>query len=192
VTEEDELRALVRGSEWLLEVLATVRRSGLPDAWVGAGAVRDLVWGQRYGSGFDPAAVRDVDVAYFDADHLDSDRGDAATAALAALRPDVPWEARNQAAVHTWYAARFGTAPVAPLASIADALTTWPETATAVAVRLAADDRIEVCAPLGLADLMGGVWRWNPRRIGIERSRERLARHRPAERWPGVRVIPPG
>jgi hypothetical protein len=191
-TDEDELRALVRSSEWLLGVLATVRRSGLPDAWVGAGALRDLVWGERYGSGFDPQAVRDVDVAYFDAGNLDSDDNDAATAALAALQPDVPWEARNQAAVHTWYARRFGTAPVPPFRSLAEALATWPETATAVAVRLTGDDRIEVCAPLGLADLMQGVWRWNPRRVGVERSRERLARHRPAERWPGVRVIPPG
>jgi uncharacterized protein len=190
-TDEDELRALVRRSDWLLGVLATVRDSGLPDAWVGAGAVRDLVWCERYGSGFDPAAVRDVDVAYFDPDDLDSDRNDAATARLAALRPDVPWEARNQAAVHLWYAARFGTEPVAPLTSIADALATWPEPATAVAVRLSAHHRIEVCAPLGLADLLGGVWRWNPRRVDLARSRERLTRHRPAERWPGVRVIPP-
>ncbi|WP_158554085.1 hypothetical protein [Micromonospora deserti] len=32
----------------------------MPDAWVGAGILRDLVWGQRYGNGFDPSAVHDV------------------------------------------------------------------------------------------------------------------------------------
>jgi hypothetical protein len=62
----------------------------------------------------------------------------------------------------------------------------------AVAVRLAGDDRIEVCAPLGLTDLLGGVWRRNPRRVSLDRSRARLARHRPEQRWPGVTVIPPG
>ncbi|MFI9643230.1 nucleotidyltransferase family protein [Micromonospora sp. NPDC051925] len=49
--------------------------------------------------------------------------------------------------------------------------------------------RFEVCAPHGLDDLLDGVWRRNPARAGAEISRQRLARHRPAERWPGVRVV---
>lgn len=80
--------------------------------------------------------------------------------------------------------------PVAPLASIADAVGTWPETATAVAVRLRADDGLDICAPLGLDDLLAGVWRRNPRRISVEQSRARLARHRPHERRPGVVIAP--
>jgi len=40
--------------------------------------------------------------------------------------------------------------------SIAEAVATWLETATAVEVRLNRTDDIEVCAPLGLADLLGG------------------------------------
>lgn len=176
----------------MMRVLATVRASGLPDAWVGAGAVRDLVWGERYGAGFDPAAVRDVDVAYFDPDDLSRDRDDRATADLRRIWPGLPWEARNQAAVHTWYSTKSGGDEVAPLESIMDAIATWPEPATAVAVRLDPGGGIEICAPLGLDDLLAGVWRRNPRRVSVERSRERLARHRPAERWPAVRVIPPG
>jgi hypothetical protein len=53
--------------------------------------------------------------------------------------------------------------PCAPLSSIEDAIGIWPETATAVAVRLGAGEAIEICAPLGVADLIGGVWRRNPR-----------------------------
>jgi hypothetical protein len=187
----ERLRDMVGSCGWLTRILATVRRVGLPDAWVGAGAIRDLVWGQLYGSGFDPADVRDVDVVYFDAHDLSRDRDERATEALREVVADVPWEARNQAAVHTWYARKFGGDPVAPFASIGDAIATWPETATAVAVRLGPTGEIEVCAPLGLTELLAGVWRRNPRRISLERSLARLARHRPAERWPGVRVIPP-
>jgi uncharacterized protein len=44
---------------------------------------------------------------------------------------------------------KFGGGPVEPLMSIADAVATWPETATAVAVRLSHDGEVEVCAPLG-------------------------------------------
>ncbi|GAA1887251.1 nucleotidyltransferase family protein [Asanoa iriomotensis] len=181
-----DLAGLVRACPWLMAALAAVRASRLPEAWIGAGVLRDLVWDERYGAGFDPARVRDVDVAFFDAADLSRDRDQSATALLTGLLPAVPWEATNQAAVHTWYADHFGGAAVPPLTSVADAVATWPETATSVAVRLT--DRVEVCAPLGVADLLGGVWRPNPRRITVERSRERLARQRPATRWPGVRV----
>ncbi|PZF93498.1 hypothetical protein C1I99_20505 [Micromonospora deserti] len=51
---------LVRACPQLMGARDVVRRSGLPDAWVGAGILRDLVWGQRYGNGFDPSAVHDV------------------------------------------------------------------------------------------------------------------------------------
>lgn len=187
----DQLRALIRSSTWMMRVLATVRSSELPQAWVGAGALRDLVWGELYGAGFNPAAVRDIDVAYFDPDDLSRDRDERATARLGHIWPQLPWEARNQAAVHTWYNSKFGGEPARPLQSIMDAIATWPETATAVAVQLDAAGEIEICAPHGLDDLLGGVWRRNPNRVSVQRSRERLARHRPAERWPAVRVIPP-
>lgn len=186
------LEKLIRSSDWMVRVLATVRDERVPDGWVGAGALRDLVWGELYGSGFHPEEVRDVDVAFFDPDDLSRANDDRVTDRLHQRWPGIPWEARNQAAVHTWYAAKFGGGPVAPLTSVADAVGTWPETATAVVVRLTADDRLEVCAPFGLTDLLGGVWRRNPRRVSLDRSAARLARHRPAQRWPGVTVIPPG
>ncbi|MGI5214374.1 nucleotidyltransferase family protein [Plantactinospora sp. CA-290183] len=189
--DEERLRGLIRDCSWLTRVLATVRDSGLPDAWVGAGAIRDLVWGEFYGSGFDPGGVRDVDVVFFDPDDLGRDRDALATARLHESWPQVPWEARNQAAVHVWYAGKFGGRPVEPLLSIADAVATWPETATAVAVRLDRAGAVEICAPLGLTDLLAGVWRRNPRRASLSVSLARLARHRPAQRWPGVRVVPP-
>lgn len=191
--DEHQLAELVRCSPWVLRALAVVRDSGLPAAWVGAGTLRDLVWGERYGDGFDPGAVRDVDVVFFDPGDLTREHDHGATPPGWRRRgPNRPWQARNQAAVHTWYADKFGGEPVAPYRSVAEAVATWPEYATAVAVRLDTADRIEVCAPYGLADLLDGIWRHNPARVDMARSRQRLARHRPARRWPGVRVIEPG
>ena len=111
---------------------------------------------------------------------------------------NLPWEATNQAAVHTWYAEHFHEDPVPPLASVHDAVATWPETATCVAVRSALDgvevcaaNGIKVCAPYGLDDLLHGVWRRNPARLSLAASAARLARHRVAERWPTVVVHDP-
>jgi uncharacterized protein len=189
---ENVLRELIDSCAWMRRVLATVREAGPPDGWVGAGAVRDLVWSQMYGSGFDPGEVHDVDVAYFDPGDLSRDRDDQATRRLLEAWPQVPWQARNQAAVHTWYPAKFGGDPVEPLLSIADAVATWPETATAVVLRLGPAGEIQLCAPLGLDDLLAGVWRRNPRRVSLQVSLARLARHQPAQRWPAFTVIPPG
>jgi hypothetical protein len=130
-----------------------------------------------------------VDVAFFDPADLSRDNDDRATVRLAAVGPGLPWEARNQAAVHTWYSRRFGGPSVPPFRGIAEAVATWPEYATSVAIHLDPDNHIAVCAPHGLDDLLDGVWRRNPTRVSEQTSHERLARHQPARRWPGVRVI---
>jgi uncharacterized protein len=183
------LTQLVLGEPWFARALDAVAASGLPDAWIGAGAIRDVVWGQLYG-GFSAESVRDVDVAYFDAADLSKQRDLKAQEGLRALA-DLPWEATNQAAVHTWYHHHFGGSPVESFSCVHDAIATWPETATCVAVRRRSGG-IEVCAPHGLADLLGGVWRVNPVRVTPEVSRARLARQRVRDRWPGVTVVLPG
>jgi hypothetical protein len=117
---EDRLRSMIRSCAWLMRILTAVRWAMLPDGWVGAGAIRDLVWDQLYGSGFNPGDVHDVDVAFFDPDDLSRAGDEQATGRLHDVLSEVPWQARNQAAVHAWYASRFGGDPVRPLLTIAD------------------------------------------------------------------------
>jgi hypothetical protein len=182
------LHELLAAEPWMLRALDAVAASELPDAWIGAGAIRDVVWGQYHG-GFDAAAVRDVDVAYFDPDDLTMERDVIAQDTLARFA-DLRWEATNQAAVHVWYHQHFGGPQVESFASVHEAVATWPETATCVAIRHEADG-LEVCAPYGLADLLDGVWRVNPIRLTPAISRARLARQRVQVRWPQVRVVLP-
>ena len=191
VDHECQLIDLIQATPWITAVLSVVRQSALPDAWVGAGVLRDLVWGERFGTGFNPGDLHDIDVVFFDPTDLTREYDRRATTRLEALRPGLPWEAHNQAAVHTWYADRFGGDQVPPFHSITEAVATWPETATAVAVRLDTADTVRVCAPFGLDDLLNGVWRRNPARASLDVSWSRLARHRPDRRWPGVQVITP-
>jgi hypothetical protein len=186
-----ELAAHLLAEPLLGTALGAVAASGLPDAWIGAGVIRDVVWGRRHG-GFDPAGVRDIDVVFYDPGDLSRERDQAAQRALEDLA-GLPWEASNEAAVHTWFHHYFGGPPVPPLRSVHDAVAAFPEFATCVAVRLSqgSADELEVCAPHGLGDLLGMTWRRNPARVSLAESRARLARQRVAERWPRVAIVPP-
>jgi uncharacterized protein len=188
MTEAARFEAIVRETPWLMEALRAARDVDPPDWLVCAGALRNAVWDRLHGFAT-PTPLADVDVGFFDRDDLTPARDVEVTDALRARLPAAPWQAKNQAAVHLWYEERFGFA-VDPLASTADAVATFPETAVCVGVRLEPDDSLLVVAPYGLDDLLGLVHRHNPARASAELYEERLASKRIAERWPRVTVVP--
>jgi hypothetical protein len=186
--DDDRLATLVRGSEWFMRALRAAREVALPEWLIGAGAVRTLVWDHLHGRATRMNELADLDCAFFDKSDL-SREGDAlAEARLRAAWPDAPWEATNQAAVHLWYEAQFGIA-VPRLLSTREAVATWPETVTSVALHLDAHDRISVLAPFGTADLFGLVLRRNPNRVTRAQFIARAASKRVTERWPRVVIV---
>ena len=185
--DQQELERILRGDAWFMAVLATVRAADPPDWLVGAGVIRSRVWDHLHGYAR-ATPLSDVDVVFFDPANLRPERDAAVQRDLAARRPDVPWEATNQAAVHHWYPIHFGVA-VPPLVSSADGVGTWPETATSVAVRLQPDDSLQIIAPCGLADLLGLVLRRNPRRVSQAFFLQRVHDKRIRERWPRVQIV---
>jgi hypothetical protein len=182
-----DLERMLRGNAWFMGVLHAVRDCAPPDWLVGGGVIRSMVWDRLHGHA-QPTPLADVDVAFFDPDDLRPERDRDVQAQLLARRPDVPWEATNQAAVHLWYERAFGYA-VPPLHSSEEAIGTWPETATCVAVRLLDDDALWIVAPLGLDDLFQMVLRRNPRRASLEQFRKRAREKRTLEKWPQVRWV---
>jgi hypothetical protein len=163
----------------LLEALRTL---ALPDAWIGAGFVRDAVWDDLHARPPSPPAG-DVDVVWFDARRRAPGRDRVLERRLCALAM-ADWSVRNQARMHT------GNGD-APYRDVGDAVRFWPETATAVAVRLRADGGLEVVAPYGLDDLFAGLIRPTPRFCGEKRAivATRMSGKRWLERWPLLRVV---
>ena len=184
---EDQLRQLIGQNERVMTLLRTVRRGNPPDWLVGAGVIRNLVWDHLHGF-TQPHLPRDIDVAFFDPTDLSPERDTAVTAQLTALMSTVEWEATNQAAVHVWYAAEYGQV-VPPLRSAAEAIATWPETATCTAVRLLPDDSLHIVAPFGLNDLFQMILRRNPARVTVEQFYQRLQSKQIRQKWPLVQVI---
>jgi hypothetical protein len=184
---EARLVELVRSTAWMMRILEAARAVDPPDWLVSAGAIRNLVWDHLHGFS-KPTPLKDVDLGFFDANRLDEGRDVEVGHALRQLAPEVPWDAKNQAAVHLWYPQVFGV-QVEPLSSCADAIGTFPETATSVGLGLAEDDRIPIAASLGLEDLFGLVCRRNPRRASVSEYRHRVRTKRIAELWPKVTIL---
>jgi hypothetical protein len=173
----ERVAAILATSRGHLDALQTAALAGPRGGWIGAGFVRNAVWDALSGRAPDVAALADLDLVHHDPD-APPDAG--FEAALNAARR-LPWSVVNQARAHGWNGH-------APYRGLADALAHWPETATAVAARLAAG-RIEVLAPHGTGDLFGFVVRPTPSHAGDPAAvRQRLAAKAWTARWPALRV----
>jgi hypothetical protein len=140
--------------------------------------------------------LKDVDLIYFDEEDLSFEAEASHERRLRDLFAHLPikLDVKNEARVHLWYEDRFGYA-IKPYSSSADAIATFPTTATAVGVRQVRS-KLECCAPFGLDDLFGLVVRPNKRQI------TRAIYEAKVDRWrsiwarltflPWEEMIPPG
>ena len=160
----DDLEVALGQNKWLGEILARFEEVALPDSWLVAGSIAQTIWNLGCGQ---PAelGLKDVDLIYFDDQDLSFDAEASHERRLHDLfrRLPIKLDVKNEARVHLWYEERFGYA-IKPYLSSADAIATFPTTATAVGVRRIRG-KLECCAPFGLDDLFGLVVRPNKRQI---------------------------
>jgi hypothetical protein len=171
------IAAILQRDPARLDALRAVAVLDLPDCWIGAGFIRNAVWDHLHDRPQQPPDS-DVDVVWFDAQAPDATRDRAITAQLEASEPSLPWSVKNQARMHLRNADP-------PYANTAQAITHWPETATAVAVRLR-EGSIHVLAPHGLDDLFALTLRPTPAFTGPKRATvlARIAEKHWLARWP--------
>jgi len=181
----EKLILLIRSDQRMMTCLAAVRALDLPACWITAGFVRNHVWDHLHGHAA-PTPLNDIDVIYFDPDHLDTDIEKHSETALSAHMPGLPWEVRNQVRM----AEKNGDPPYS---SINDALEHWCETPTAIGVRLDWGDRVLITAPLGLTDLFEMIARPTPFAMAnpqkLARYRERMIKKNWPRLWPKVKVL---
>jgi hypothetical protein len=181
------LKQIVESTPWLMALLQVVRDAGPAHAYIAAGAIRDTVWAHLTGRPLsEPWA--DVDVVYFEPREQEGDSRHHESR-LRLRAPAVRWEVTNQAWVHMWKQTG-GARTHRPHSSVLEGLQTWPETATAVGVRLGNAGELFVIAPFGLGDLFDLVVRYNPLRASIAVYEERIAAKCWAQRWPELRIVP--
>lgn len=177
------LQSVLLNDPMRMNALYAVQALELNDGWIGAGFVRDAVWDHLHGYGQRPVSG-DVDVVWFDAKSATSACDSALEERLSQQNSVFNWSVKNQARMHQ----RNGHQPYR---STENALLYWPETATAIAVRLGATDHVEVIAPYGLDDLF--ELRLRPTPVFAQHKlaifSQRVAEKRWLQRYPGLRLL---
>lgn len=137
-----------------MEILKTLQSLAIPDAWIAAGFVRNLVWDRLHGYKHN-TILHDVDVIYFAKDGTESQQK-LLEKSLTQRLPTANWQVKNQALMHE----RNGDLPYV---DCQDAMSYWPECETAVAVRLH-KDKLEFLTAFGWESLFALQITYNPKR----------------------------
>ena len=173
--------SIALGSRAIVDVL-TALRSADSSLYLGGGMIRNAVWDYLHNY-HSPTPTDDVDVIRFDLHELEKRHDEYIQKKLAALVPNAKWSVKNQARMHLANGEQ-------QYSSLEDAITRWPETATAFIARLDEAGRLEFVAPHGFDDLLRLLITNTPAFAGRLDAIESRAQNKQWQRfWPRLRII---
>lgn len=174
-----EIVELVKKDSMRLKALASVQRLDLPQCYVAAGFVRNLIWDNLHNK-VDASPLNDIDVVYFDVEEQNPNAYLQYELLLTQWMPEVNWQVRNQATMHQRNGDR-------AYLSTQDAMSFWPEKETAVGIRQIAKNTFECIASYGFESLLNGEVTHNPKRE-LKTFTSRIEAKRWLETWPNLQV----
>ncbi|MDQ0088676.1 hypothetical protein J2T12_002086 [Paenibacillus anaericanus] len=179
--DAEGLLHMIRENSDMMADLVSVSLLSLPQACIAAGYLRNYVWDILHGYEL-RTPYNDVDVLYYDPSCLEEEVEKEYEAKLRELNPTHNWSVKNQARMHM-------KSGESPYCSVEDAMLRWPETATAVGIRLDRNGEIELIAPHGLDDLFSLRVRQSPYCRDNELFMRRIAQKEWLRIWPQLLVV---
>lgn len=177
----DRIVELIKQDPVRVNALKCVSQLGLPQCYIAAGFVRNLVWDALHG--FQVATpLNDADVIYFAPDERDPNAYLYYEAQLKQVMPEINWQVRNQAIMHT----RNGDLPYT---SSLDAMSYWPEKETAIGIRQVVPEKYECISAFGYESLFGYCVTHNPKR-SQETFKSRVNSKGWLVKWSSLRIVP--
>lgn len=146
IKNKEDIIALIKEDKWMMEILKTAKSLNLPDWWVCAGFVRSKIWDILHGFS-ERTTLPDVDVVYYAPSNINEAEEKELEKCLKALYPNAPWSVKNQARMHM-----INNLP--PYTSSTDAISKFPETVTALGVKIDERDKVVLTAPCGIHDVI--------------------------------------
>lgn len=177
----DKIVELINQDMLRLKALDCVALLDLPQGYIAAGFVRNLVWDALHHKQ-EVTPLNDIDVIYFDATETDADAYLVYEAKLKSMMPDVNWQVRNQAIMHLRNDDH-------PYLSVIDAMRYWPEKETAVAIRKKGNGEMECISAFGFESLFALEVTFNTKRR-YEIFDHRINSKGWLKTWPRLKVLP--
>ncbi|MCM3170506.1 nucleotidyltransferase family protein [Peribacillus frigoritolerans] len=143
---EEKIISVISKGKWMMEILKSVKSLKLPDWWICAGFVRSKVWDTLHDFS-ERTPIPDIDVIYFEPNNIDGLEEKKLEEKLKSLIPYIPWSVKNEARMHI-------KSNMSPYSSSVDAISKFPETATALGVKLDEKDNVILIAPCGISDIV--------------------------------------
>ncbi|MGR5092710.1 nucleotidyltransferase family protein [Vibrio maritimus] len=178
----NRLIQLIENDSARLEAIHQVYLLALPQCYLAAGFVRNLVWDHLHNKK-DSTPLNDIDVVYFDPNETDDSTYLVYENMLRKIMPQYHWQVRNQAIMH----ARNGDAPYT---STLDAMSYWPEKETAVGIRQVAFGQFECISAFGFESLFQAKLSPNPKRP-LRVFHKRVESKQWLTQWPLLTVVEP-
>lgn len=179
-TEEDIIRFIAETPE-LIEILRIVRKLHLPKSCLCAGTLRNAVWDKLSGKPF--RLLTDLDVIYYDAS-APYEESTRIQEMLNNKHPEFDWEVKNQVYMH------IHNPDTPPYHSVEEAISRFPETATAIGARLLSKNEVELIAPHGIHDLIQFIVRPTPffaeKETRHKLYQERIKQKKWHKEWPEI------
>ncbi|SDW18175.1 hypothetical protein SAMN05518848_101546 [Paenibacillus sp. PDC88] len=173
---EEQLYQIMKDVQ-VMDDLKRVRELGLPQGCIAAGYVRNRVWDVLHEyKQYTP--LHDIDVIYYDPDQTDDWVDKQYEKQLESGQIRRNWQVKNQARMHEY------NNRTTPYQSVEDAMRYWPETATAVAIRLNDQDEMEIVSPFGLQDLFEMNVRQSPYFLHTGLFKQRVFEKEWLDHWP--------
>jgi hypothetical protein len=178
---------LLRSNPVCAAILDGADSLGLPNWYLGAGAIAQTIWNDAHTYPPDHG-IADYDLVYFDPADLSAESEHAAERAAHAAfgQSGVRIDVTNEARVHLWYEQKFGV-KLEPYQSAEAAIATWPTTATSIGATNRAG-RFELYAPFGTSDLLNLIVRPNKTQVTRQVYEAKVARW--SAIWPRLTIIP--
>jgi hypothetical protein len=169
------------------KVLERTPALNLPNWYVGAGCISQTYWNKIHGYKFTDH-ISDIDLVYYDQQDISYEMEAQYIESARHLFADISIkiDLKNQARVHLWYSSKFGHS-IEQYTSVEEAISSWPTTATTVAITKMGSD-YKVYAAYGLADLFDLVVR--PNKVQVTEEVYYAKAKRWKSHWPKLKIIP--
>ena len=177
---KEEIIKLIEDDPWMMRIINTAASLNFPDWLIGAGFIRNKVWDYLHGYSKLKTDTADIDLVYYDS-NSNNQKADEELSKKLEQETGIAWEIVNEFYAHKWNG-------LPPYKSTEDAISQWPETATAIGVELE-NGKLKIVAPYGVDDLINLIIRPSPKFHDINKVKERIKQKRWLEKWPKLKLV---